>query len=146
MKTTYTEFEQKLLRTFGYIILRHLEGDYDKTDQFLYSMGITNAEYSEDTKKFTIVLQRPGLLIGKRGELINHILKEFRKELKEETFDINIKETRLYGFMLPCRYWEIVTLDEWDMSESERLDLDEVSSIENRLETLKDEWEDLKDA
>ena len=146
MKTTYTEFEQKLLRTFGYIVLRHLEGDYGKTTELLYSMGITNAEYSEESKTLTIVLQRPGIIIGKQGSLIEHIIEEFRKELKEDNFTINIKETTLYAFILPDRYWEIDNLEDWDMSESERLDLDEVSSIENRLVTLIDEWDGLKDA
>ena len=57
---------------------------YDKIDSF--RLGIGKLDFIDDT--FHIYLRRPGLLIGKRGQLINKIIKDL--EVKVKLHEVNL--------------------------------------------------------
>jgi len=100
-------------KRFGFIVQRfytsNKKQDYDESYHSMYDT-ITNMKITkmELKKKFLrndytlyITLARPGILIGKQGELINYITQEYKDEYKFKKFKIHIYEDQLYKHLIP---------------------------------------------
>jgi hypothetical protein len=77
---------QEAAATIGYYFLNFFKGDYQKTNEYINKLGITNIEVDENSIK--IYSGRPGLLIGRHGVHAEGIGKVFpnKKFLIEESF------------------------------------------------------------
>ena len=74
------------------------ENTYVKAREDIGKLEVTELDYKGDT--FTITLQRPGLLIGRKGENINS-LNEFLRNRVDGKIKISIKETKYVGSLMP---------------------------------------------
>jgi hypothetical protein len=105
-----TEKEQMLARDIGYFYLdkyynNKIEGPeeyyeaYGNTYKDIQKLGITQILYDEDTSKLTIVLHRPGILIGEKGNNLYELERYLQK--KEPKLIIKIMEDRLNDYLYP---------------------------------------------
>lgn len=98
-----TDIEKDILRSIGWIIfdlnVHPSDAQTDKiTEAKLLSFGIHFLKYDEKKSEVTIYLSRPGLLIGKRGMLINSINIELDERFKKHII-INLKEYGLNDYL-----------------------------------------------
>jgi ribosomal protein S3 len=75
---------------------------YAKTHKDIQQLGITQILYDEDMCKLTIVLHRPGIFIGEKGNNLYELEKYLQK--KEPKLKISIVEARLNDFLYPIPY------------------------------------------
>ena len=71
--------------------------EYSDFNVSLISMGITDVSVEQNKKemKITITLERPGLLIGKKGRVID-ALETYLKDAFDTTVSIIIEESKLW--------------------------------------------------
>ena len=79
---------------------------YAKTREEMLSMGITQLKLKfnswDCTNVFTIVLRRPGLLIGRHGENIDALQKYLKEHVKVvENIKLAIEEDNITNWLIP---------------------------------------------
>jgi ribosomal protein S3 len=90
-----TKEKQRVLTSIGLCILQHFNEDYQKTANLILKMGITDVLISG--KRIIIVLYRPGLLIGKKGILLDSLEKCLDRRIEV----IENEEPRIEDFIIP---------------------------------------------
>jgi hypothetical protein len=73
-------FEIAGIEKIGHFFLKRNNNDYQETEKYLFSMRITGILVFPD--EIIVTLRRPGLLIGKRGELITALREYMGKEIR----------------------------------------------------------------
>jgi predicted RNA-binding protein Jag len=104
MKTEISDFEKGILREIGYFYLTKNDGDYSKCYQEIKTLGINGIEVVKDSRdmeiKISILLERPGLLIGEAGKNIES-LNLCLKERFENKIIIKLHEDRIKDYLYP---------------------------------------------
>jgi transcription antitermination factor NusA-like protein len=109
---TLSKEKQSFLQEFGFatLALKKLELDkldyseerhqklYSKVTDYLVSLGIHNIELDPDNESVTIYLERPGILIGYKGENIDFFEKALGKRIK-------IREFNILQWLIPIDYY-----------------------------------------
>jgi len=91
-KKEYTETEKRILHWIGLIVENYYKSEESSLLTFNNAKRLTNMEinhiqytaYFNCKGKVKIWLGRPGLFIGSKGELINHITEELSALLEKE--------------------------------------------------------------
>jgi len=79
-----------VLEQIGLYFLQQNQHDYVQTEQQIRNMGITNVSLLSDT--VIIILRRPGLIIGKKGKIVEGLADFLSSKIQiiEDTIhDIN---------------------------------------------------------
>lgn len=95
----FTEKEQKIISGIGQFFLNKNDQDFKKTEQQLLAMHIT--DIYPLTNRVIIVLRRPGLIIGKRGQTVEE-LKNFLG--LSEIIIIEDAKPHINDFLIPYDY------------------------------------------
>ena len=90
----------KTCEQIGEFFLEHFEGDYAKTEAYLVSMGIK--EIYPLIGEVIVVLNRPGLIIGKKGALFEGLRLHLGCEIKV----IEFEGDDIYNHLVPYEYSE----------------------------------------
>lgn len=90
-----TKDKIELLDKIGHFFLKEKE-DYQETERFLRLMEITQIE-RVSSHKIVILLRRPGMLIGKKGQRLEALEKHLNLKIQivEDT------NPSLYDFLIP---------------------------------------------
>lgn len=85
MKNQFTPEQIEIAEKISSFYLRKNNFDYKKTNEEIEKVRIQNVEKTE--KGITIFTERPGLLIGWRGENINQLQEFLNCEIRIEEVD-----------------------------------------------------------
>lgn len=88
---------KEIAQRIGQFFLERNSYDYNKTARFLESMRIT--EILVRDKEITIKLSRPGLIIGRKGTVIDALSKYLNMHVRIEEV-----QQHLYDFLVPHDY------------------------------------------
>ena len=91
MKKQFTPEQIEIANNISSFYLRKNNFDYKKTNEEIEKVRIQNVEKTE--KGITIFTERPGLLIGRRGENINQLQEFLNCEIRIE------EVSSLYSYM-----------------------------------------------
>jgi len=79
-----------------------VDKQYSKTQEEMLSMGITQLKLRKNI--FTIVLRRPGLLIGRHGDNIDALQKYLLEHVKTvKNIKLRIEEDNITNWLIPYR-------------------------------------------
>jgi len=100
-KNSYTEHERDILRTIGWFFYETNQMD------LLKDINISLIKYNEKTKNLTFFIDRPGLLIGRRGITIDTLIEFLKKNnvmeyLKTEIKTWDIIENKTSDYLYGC--------------------------------------------
>lgn len=89
----------EIVEKIGEFFLELNGKNYEKTERILRNMEITRVDLLSKSK-IMILLRRPGLLIGPKGQTIDGLSKHLKMEIQivEDT------QTNLYDYLIP-RVW-----------------------------------------
>jgi len=90
--------EKNIMRDIGYILLKLNNNDYTEVYSFLDTIGIVDVTYLMNV--VYISLKQPGLLIGKKGEIIDFLTQELRK-IHGDKLSIVLRESDIDQYLYP---------------------------------------------
>jgi ribosomal protein S3 len=101
-KSKNERLKNKIAFELGHSLLNYFKDDLDKTYEFIDRLKISNLIVQEKKKsiEIIIVLDRPGMFIGKKGQIINHIERYINETNDLKKIHIHLKETGLWIFYL----------------------------------------------
>lgn len=94
--------EKKILSYIGLIILKKHNMSYEETYKLLKIIGIHSISCKNN--QVHLYMNRPGIFIGKHGELIEYIGKELKKVLNNNKLKICVHEYGLELYLFPVDY------------------------------------------
>lgn len=86
--------KNRMLSDIGYFYFLKNNQDLKKTNEEIENLKIRNIDFKENI--LTISLERPGLLIGKRGENFENLKTYLQKNIKEKIKIEIIEDTSLF--------------------------------------------------
>jgi ribosomal protein S3 len=97
----FLEKEEKILNAIGYFYLEENEYDYKETSKNLKELSIHNITY--ENSRVNIYLERPGLMIGKKGENLEKLTGYISNYIKEK-ISITVMEMNINDHLIPFNY------------------------------------------
>ena len=98
---------REIARLIGEFYLNKNKNNYKKTEEELRTLGVVQIQGKDNA--VIITLQRPGLLIGRRGENIDQLQKFLSSKTKYSKIDI--KEDKVICWLIPYDYSDY---QDWD--------------------------------
>jgi len=99
------KIEKQILNIIGYSVVKYYENSDPNIYEFLIKLNVHHIRYRWG--KLQLGLERPGLLIGKKGELIDFIKNEIMSKLSIKKLFIKIEEMDINCHLIPLFFGEI---------------------------------------
>lgn len=112
---------EKIIMQIGFFYYAKAEGknNSEKAENAirnLTSVGITKVEY-DDKDEVTIHLNRPALLIGKRGSNIDELKESLSKNMSVQIKRINLVEEKINRLLFT--FVQAIEEDSWDIDDED---------------------------
>lgn len=76
-----TKDVKEICEQIGEFYLNKYNGNYAETEEHILRLGFSSIELDENKTKVTVIVARPGLFIGKRGENVEQLEKCLGKKI-----------------------------------------------------------------
>lgn len=92
---------KEICESIGQFYLQKNDGDYIATRHEIKEVDFTKVEWNEDEGKITLEVDRPGLIIGKRGENLYQLVKHLETDVAAKYVCIEEARDNLNDYIIP---------------------------------------------
>jgi transcription antitermination factor NusA-like protein len=96
--------EKHALEVIGYAVLEKENGDYSNAREYIDHFQLSRIKILGDD--IHVYMGRPGLFIGKKGEMINFITERLQKEFKNDKIKVIVHEYDYSYYLYPVDFTE----------------------------------------